>query len=305
VESAAIKQIEVSTGRWAVGVSGGADSVALLLLLRALPHVQLHVVHLDHQTRGQASTEDAEFVRRICEAFSIPATIARREEIELEMTGLPRNASARYRAIRLELFRRVVERENLAGVILAHHADDQAETILLRLLRGSGPAGLMGMKKRGNIGGLTILRPLLDVRQSDLRKFLQERGQTWREDASNQSEKYGRNRVRQFLQSRPELREPIVALGRACTAYLQSVRAAAPVLGDEFPAIALGELPRALGRESARRWLVNHGVPKGELTTGAIDRLREMAADAAISGRQLFAGNVQVVRQRGWIRRRG
>ena len=296
----------IPSGPWAVAVSGGADSVALLfLLLRQQPGITPHVVHLDHQTRGQASTSDAEFVKQLAIQLAIPATIARRDEIERDMRALPRNPSARYRAIRLELFRHVVEREKMLGVILAHQADDQAETILFRLLRGSGPVGLMGMKKRGSIGGLTILRPLLDVRRNDLRTILKGRGQAWREDASNQSEKYGRNQVRRFLESRPELHEPIMALGRACAAYSQSLRSAAPVLGDEFPAIALGELPRALGRESARRWLAGHGAPKGELSVGAIDRLREMAADAAVSARQLFAGNVQVVRQRGWIRRRG
>ena len=94
------------------------------------------------------------------------------------MTSLPKNLSARYRAIRIELFRRVVAHENLLGVILAHQADDQAETIFLRLLRGSGPAGLAGMSPRRQISGLTMLRPLLNVRRSELREFLAARGQT-------------------------------------------------------------------------------------------------------------------------------
>jgi tRNA(Ile)-lysidine synthetase-like protein len=293
----------IAAGTWAVGVSGGADSVALLLHLRELKGIELHVVHLDHQTRGDASTADAEFVRHLADGYSIPVTVVRRDELEREMKSLPRNPSARYRALRLELFRRVVEQEKLDGVILAHHADDQAETIFLRLLRGSGPAGLAGMRKRGSIGGMTILRPLLDIRGKVLREFLVSRGQAWREDASNQSERYTRNRVRRLLQSRQDLHQSILELGRVCADYLRSVRAAAPMLAEEFPAIALGELPRLLGRESARRWLVDCGVPMGKLDLDAIDRLRAMAADAATPSRQLFPGNVLVARRRGWIRR--
>lgn len=296
--------IEIPSGHWAVAVSGGADSVALLLLLHGRPGISLHVVHLDHQIRGQASTDDADFVAKLAEKLAIPATILRREQIEPEMGSLPKNPSARYRAIRLEVFRRVVEGEKLDGVVLAHQADDQAETILLRLLRGSGPMGLAGMKERGQIGELTLLRPLLGIRRSELREFLGRRGQEWREDASNQSEKYFRNRVRRFLESRPEFHEPILAVGRACAEYARWIRGTAPELKEEFPAIALGELPRMLGRESARQWLRRQGVPAGELSVEAADRLRQMSSDAATPARQLFPGKIMISRRRGWIARR-
>ena len=118
---------DVPPGLWGVAVSGGADSVALLLLLHGRPELLLHVVHLDHQIRGQASADDAEFVAKLAEKLGIPATIVRRDQIEpgILSVSLPKNPSARYRAIRLELFRRVVEREKLHGVILAHQADDR------------------------------------------------------------------------------------------------------------------------------------------------------------------------------------
>jgi len=143
----------------------------------------------------------------------------------------------------------------------------------------------------------------LDIRGKVLREFLVSRGQAWREDASNQSERYTRNRVRKLLQSREDLHQSILELGRLCATYVRSARAAAPMLAGKFPAIALGELPRLLGRESARRWLVDCGVPMGKLDLDAIDRLRAMAADAATPSRQLFPGNVLVARRRGWIRR--
>ena len=127
----------VPSGRWAGGVSGGADSVALLLLLdqrrESEPGLFLHVVHLDHQTRGAESTADAEFVRRLAAGRGVPCTIARRDQVEREMTDLPPNPSARYRALRHEVFRRVIAQHRLQGVLLAHHADDQAETVLHRL----------------------------------------------------------------------------------------------------------------------------------------------------------------------------
>jgi tRNA(Ile)-lysidine synthetase-like protein len=301
--NALLNDAAVCAGNWAVGVSGGADSVALLCLLINRPGVHLHVVHLDHQTRGDASTGDAEFTSNLARELGVPSTIARRDEIEARLKSLPKNPSARYRAVRLELFRRVIEREKLAGVILAHHADDQAETIFLRLLRGSGPRGLAGMKRRGSVGGVTILRPLLEVRKDDLREFLASRKRSWREDASNQSERYARNRVRMFLESRPELIEQVLAVGRTCRDYLSWIKAHAPQLARDFPAIALADVPRVLGRESARRWLRTHGVPAEKLDLEAIDRLRAMAADAALPGKQLFAGNISVTRRRGWIGR--
>jgi tRNA(Ile)-lysidine synthase len=297
--------VEVANGRWAVGVSGGADSVALLLLLQGRPEISLHVVHLDHQIRGQASAEDADFVTNLAGKLALPATIVRRDQIEPGMgsSPLPKNPSARYRAIRLELFRRVVEREKLLGVILAHQADDQAETILLRLLRGSGPAGLAAMRPVRQIGGLTILRPLLGIRRQALRDFLISRGQDWREDASNRSEKYARNRVRKILESRPELHEPLLAVGRACAAYADWIGKTAPVLSGKFPAIELAECPRMLARESARRWLTSQGVPPAEMTPAMLDRLREFAADAATPPRQRFPAGVTVRRRSGWISR--
>jgi tRNA(Ile)-lysidine synthetase-like protein len=292
---------EIPPGPWAVAVSGGADSVALLRLLQPLPNLSLHIVHLDHQTRGQASTADADFVADLAKQLSFPVTIARRDEIEAQLAHLPKNLSARFRALRIELFRRTVARENLLGVILAHQADDQAETIFLRLLRGSGPAGLSAMSARRRFGGLTILRPLLHIRRAELRDFLTAQGQIWREDASNQSDHYARNRIRKFLQSRPDLHEPLLAVGSACAEYSKWIRKTAAVLHEKFPAIALAESPRILARESARRWLASQGVPPAHLTPAVLDRLREIATDAATSAKHQFPGGIQIHRRSGWI----
>src|SRR5688500_1479814 len=151
----------VPPGRWAVGVSGGPDSVALLDLLRTRDDLALHVVHLDHQLRGDASAADAHFVADLAHRWNLPCTIARRDEIEPALADLPANPSARYRRLRLALFANVARAHGLSGVILAHHADDQAETVLQRLLRPSGPMGLAGMSATAHVGSLRIVRPLL------------------------------------------------------------------------------------------------------------------------------------------------
>src|SRR5687767_13247587 len=106
----------VPSGRWAVGVSGGADSVAMLLLLRDRADLALHVAHLDHQIRGDASKADAEFVKALAERLGLPCTIARRDQLEIAIPDLPPNPSARYRAARLALFRNVAAAHGLQGV---------------------------------------------------------------------------------------------------------------------------------------------------------------------------------------------
>src|SRR5205823_2363659 len=132
----------------------------------------------DHQTRGEASTGDAAFVRDLAGRWGLPCTITTRAEIEPGVGDLPSNPSSRYRTLRLALFQRVVQQHSLAGVILAHHADDQAETVLGRLLRGSGFSGLAGMSTRTTLSGLTILRPLLDITRASLRTCLIAKGES-------------------------------------------------------------------------------------------------------------------------------
>src|SRR5256885_736682 len=155
----------VPPGKWAVGVSGGADSVALLSLLRSRADLSLRVVHLDHQTRDGASEADAIFVATLAGEWNLPCDVEQLDHVMPSLARPPKNRSARFRAARLAMFRQVVLEHQLDGVILAHHADDQAETILLRLLRGSGYSGLAGMSARTSIGGMITLRPLLNVRR--------------------------------------------------------------------------------------------------------------------------------------------
>jgi len=299
----AIQLPSLPQGGWAVGVSGGADSVALLLLLREQTSIPLHVVHLDHELRGEASRGDAVFVADVAGKLKIPATIERRSAIEPHLTQLPANPSARYRAIRLTLFKRVVGQHQLQGVLLAHQCDDVAETVLQRLLRGSGTAGLRGIAADSVLDGLRIVRPLLAVRRKALREFLESRQQIWREDASNQSDDYLRNRLRKLLADKPSLTDALLVLSQACGDLAEWTERTAPSLAEVFAAKTLNSLPTILARQSARNWLLETGVASEELTPDGVDRLILMSADAASPPVHQFPGGVTVRRRAGKIHR--
>jgi tRNA(Ile)-lysidine synthetase-like protein len=290
----------VPPGAWAVAVSGGADSVGLLSLLRGRSDLSLRVVHLDHQTREGASAEDARFVESLAAQWNLPCEIAQLDEVERGIEHQQKNRSARFRAARLALFRRVVSEHQLNGVILGHHALDQAETIFLRLLRGSSYVGLAGMSAQSAIGGLKMVRPLLNVYPESLREHLRGIGQSWREDQSNLSGAYARNRVRVVLQRSRELTCGLIELGKSCR-ELHGWTRQLPAPRERLPLNALADLPGILAREQARRWLVARGSPPASLEPGVLDRLIEMARDLSSSPRQHFPGRLLVRRKGGVI----
>ncbi|MDR1396375.1 MAG: tRNA lysidine(34) synthetase TilS [Desulfarculales bacterium] len=174
-------------------VSGGSDSVAMLLLLlqKAGPAAwRLTVGHINHGLREEAG-EDAAFVRELCGRLNLPYYGK-----EVEVTARP--------AISPELAARQARRQgllSLAGeagadwIALAHHGDDQAETLLMRVLQGSGPGGLAAMRPFSP----PWWRPMLNLRGRELRAFLCRQGQEWREDQSNSCSRFTRNRVRHNL----------------------------------------------------------------------------------------------------------
>jgi tRNA(Ile)-lysidine synthase len=184
-------------------------------------------------------------------------------------------------------------------VILAHHEDDQAETIFQRLLRGSGVTGLTGMSYDSHIGALRVLRPLLDVRASELRAFLREHNINWREDASNRSGAYQRNQVRVLLQKFPALSEASLDLGSRARVLTNWLQANSPELSEEFGVNDVQKLPPPLARESLRRWLAKQG--SDEISPDAIERFLQMCLDAATPARQHFPGGIFIRRRRGTI----
>src|SRR6266516_1742223 len=185
-------------GEIIVAVSGGADSLCLLHLLNQLcgtgkryPEVHLHAAHLNHKLRGEASEQDAATVAHIGESGGLPytqgdvdvAALARTERRSLEDAA----RSARYRFLR--------EVAHGQPIAVAHHADDQVETLLLHLLRGSGLTGMVGMLPRQQ----DIIRPLLEVRHAQTVAYCQEHGIEPLEDLSNTDQRFLRNRIRHEL----------------------------------------------------------------------------------------------------------
>ncbi|HTL28908.1 MAG TPA: ATP-binding protein, partial [Tepidisphaeraceae bacterium] len=180
-------------------------------------------------------------------------------------------------------------------------ADDQVETVFQRLVRGSGIAGLVGMSAKATVSGVVIRRPLLGIRREMLRQYLQSIGQSWREDSSNASDQYSRNRIRNILARDEDVDEALLYLSRACRELRHWTRAHAPKLAAEFNVIEIQNLPDFLARESARLWLANRGVPGDDLRPDVVARLIEMANDAATPSRLHFPGTILVRRRRGMI----
>jgi tRNA(Ile)-lysidine synthase len=180
-----------------VAVSGGADSVALLDILVSLRDLRLKLVvaHLNHMLRGEESAGDEEFVRNLAESYGLPFVL-RRADVEEIARQERRSLEDAGRSARYALFDEVAATHRACSVALAHHADDQAETVLLRLLRGAGGSGLCAMAPRS---AGRYVRPLLAVSRSEIEVYLRKRGIAWRNDSSNGDGSFLRNRVRHEL----------------------------------------------------------------------------------------------------------
>jgi tRNA(Ile)-lysidine synthase len=183
--------------RVGVAVSGGADSVALLRILEAL-HTELGitllVAHFDHSLRGTESQADAEFVGRLARASGLEYASVR-EDVPAEAERHGWNLEDAARRLRYAFFTRLAEEGRATRIAVAHTADDQAETLLAHLIRGTGLTGLAGIYP--TVGA--IVRPLLGTRRSDLREYLRARGDAWREDATNRDVRRLRARIREQL----------------------------------------------------------------------------------------------------------
>jgi tRNA(Ile)-lysidine synthase len=255
--------------RVGVAVSGGADSVALLRLLLELRHeigFVLSVVHFNHQLRGTDSDADAHFVADLAGHHKLElhlengdtATYAKQKRLSIETAA---------RELRYQYLRRLLAEARLNRIATAHTLDDQAETVLLRIVRGAGSRGLAGIYPQLSVTeSTTIVRPLLATKRKDLERYLKGLNQSWREDASNRDLRHARNRVRHGILPRlerflnPAVREALAEtaeIARAEEAYWE--REVARLLpqvwtqqsGTLKPA-ALVALPLALQRRVVR-----------------------------------------------------
>jgi tRNA(Ile)-lysidine synthase len=276
------KQESIRAGdRLAAAVSGGADSVALLCLLlelRAELGIVLSVAHVNHKLRGEEADEDERFV----------AQLARQHGLELHVCEAPVDGNqifgieAAARELRYGFFRQLAREGRVTKIATAHTLDDQAETVLLRIFRGTGIRGLSGVHPRivfeeqGRAFG-ELVRPLLGFRRAALQEFLREQGQSWREDSSNRDIAFLRNRVRHRL---------------------------LPTIGKEFGEAAIehmGELAE-IARAEEEHWGCGHPEVRGQ-GGGAGDETRQAASLRGLAVAPLLALPLAAQRRlvRGWM----
>ena len=191
-------QLLPSSGEVIIAVSGGADSLCLLHLLNQLcgtdkryPEVRLHAAHLNHKLRGEASDQDAATVAGIVKSWGLECTSGEVDVAELARVER-RSLEDAARSARYRFLREVAQGKPIA---VAHHADDQVETLLLHFLRGSGLTGMVGMLPRQQ----DIIRPLLEVSHAQTVAYCQEHGIEPLEDLSNSDPRFLRNRIRHEL----------------------------------------------------------------------------------------------------------
>jgi tRNA(Ile)-lysidine synthase len=289
-----------------IGVSGGRDSVALLDALVALGFRKLVVCHLDHALRAESGA-DAKFVRALARSWKLPCVIER-EDVAARASRRKQSLETAAREARYEFFARVAAKRGCLTLFLAHHADDQVETLLFNLLRGSGAAGLGGMSPTTTrtIGSttLTIHRPLLGVWREEIDAYLAAHGLAFREDASNTDPRHTRNRLRHTLL--PEIERAFGRdVRRALWRAAEILRAESEVLDALLPTAneptldtaALRALPLGLRRRRLHAWLRAQGVP--QIGFEEVERVRSLLDGAR--AKVNLPGGWHARRRAGWL----
>jgi tRNA(Ile)-lysidine synthase len=249
-----------------IGVSGGRDSVVLLHVLAEHGH-RLIVCHLDHALRRE-SRKEAEFVRELAARLDCECVV-RRENVATLAQQTKSSIETAAREARLAFFSRVARTRGVRRLFLAHHADDQVETLLFNLLRGSGATGLGAMRSHTTRGELQIVRPLLGIWREEIDRYIAEHELEFREDASNADPRHTRNRLRHEvvpLLNKVFGREVRRALWRSAEILREedAVLAASPELvaaqDRELPLAVVKPLPLALQRRLLLSWLRARGI---------------------------------------------
>lgn len=295
----------------AVAVSGGADSVALLRFFVGLwktqkPAGRIVALHANHQLRGEESDGDARFVRELCDALDVPC-IVRRLEISRTSDGLEQDA----RAARYAFLEQAALDAAARYLVTAHNQNDQVETILHRLLRGTGVAGLAGIAPLRKLpSGLILLRPLLDVTREEILEYLASLEQTYRVDSSNTDTRLTRNRIRRKLvpflteNFNPKLDAAILRLGEIASEtrdflHSQTERLLHAAVTSETGRIrirldALKEEPLFLRKELLRHVWHWKQFPEQDMGKEQWTALFTLLTN---DGTRLFPGNIRVEHQ--------
>lgn len=320
VASALRERCGVSAGdRLVVGVSGGADSVALLRALHVLaiqPHwaLDLHIAHINHRLRSDADADET-FVKELAESLNL--SWHRRE---LALPGGGGNLEAAARHGRYAALAQVAMQVDADAIAVAHHADDQLETVLMRLIRGASVSGLSGMAPRRQLAGCraALIRPMLQVDRAQVITFLREIGQAWCEDPTNADVSRWRANLRaQVLPALRELRPKAAVNASASADRLRQVarwanrRTRAAVREH----ITFDEATATLDRSTAKRLnaellgsvirLVSRrvGAPSDALTSRVIGPIADAVRDGSGEVRRFdLAGGVRINVERETVR---
>lgn len=235
-------------------VSGGADSVCLLLILAGLQKelgIRLYAFHLNHGLRGDEADRDEKFTEELCRELGILCVIAREDVAAFaESKGMSEEEAGRH--LRYRHLEEEAKRLSCSHIAAAHHQDDDVETVLMNMFRGSGLKGLGGIRPvRGK-----IIRPLLCLRRQEIEAYLKEQGRSWCEDSTNRTEHYGRNRVRNVLL--PWIREHVNSQAEKHILKVSSLAAQADEYFESQAEILLSEERRK-------------GIPVNSIRTELLD----------------------------------
>jgi len=297
--------------RVGVAVSAGADSVALLRLLLELRKelgIVLSVIHFNHKLRGAEAESDEQFVANLAHQNKLEL---RRESGDVEGYAAQKHLSleAAGREMRYEYFSRLLEKW-LDRVATAHTLDDQAETVLLKMVRGAGTRGMAGIYAQLSVNGFrfsekTIVRPLLGTRRKELEAYLRELEQGWREDSSNRDLRHSRNRVRHGIMPRlerhlnPAVRETLSEVAEIARAeeeyWQQQVALVLPQAWNEgaLQLSVLYDFPLALQRRVVRAACESLGL---KLEFQHVDDILHVAGDAELGKSGMLPGRWTVSR---------
>jgi tRNA(Ile)-lysidine synthase len=192
------KNLMPAGGKILLAVSGGADSVALLCILNKIFPNNLHIAHINHQLRGTDSLNDEYYVRQLAEKYKLPVTtklvdvntFAKKQKLSTETAA---------RQLRLEALIKIADKHNCTAIATAHHKNDNAETVIQRILRGTGYKGLAGIRAKTVFNGKIFVRPLLCLSRDEIEKYLKTQNISWQNDYTNTDTRFTRNRIRHKL----------------------------------------------------------------------------------------------------------
>jgi tRNA(Ile)-lysidine synthase len=310
--------------RLGVGVSGGADSVALLRALaerRSELGLVLHVAHLHHGLRGEAADGDQQFVGTLAAGLGLEFHTAR-VDVAAEAAKSGESLEEAGRRLRYAWFRELMATVPLDAVATAHTRDDQAETVLLKFLRGAWTEGFSGIHPEVSENEGRIVRPLLGVTRSEIESYLKQLGQSWREDATNRALEFTRNRIRHELlpeleRWNPQMREKLVQMAELAreeeswwSAEIDRLAGQLLLRGkavrgggraattEEAEAVALDRTRLAVLAVAVQRRLLRRALRElgGTADFAGIEALRRLALEGAAGEKLELAGGLRAER---------